>query len=298
MQSEYFIEQLRATLSVTRSGYHAWSGRRPGHARRPMSALWPLIEQAHQESRQTYGSPRVHRWLRQRGHTCGRHRIARLMRAASLRSQARRRFRPMSLTDSHYDLPIAPNRERLHSALGFKNPLWTLKPTSTKYTHAACTHSLVHTFGARPWWFVTDKCWFVTNLRLLINYFRWLLGDFGRGVSNLRPSVGEIRPFLIHLRLRVRDYHFSRTNRRRSVRHKIWLRKKNGKVSCKSGTEIFVRALEIFQLHRKLAARKPLTADFQTVADGFPNQTRMGKEKYENDPCVTGLRGETGRGAG
>jgi hypothetical protein len=30
MQSEYFTEQLRATLSVTRSGYHAWSGRRPG----------------------------------------------------------------------------------------------------------------------------------------------------------------------------------------------------------------------------------------------------------------------------
>ena len=34
------------------------------------------------------------------------------MRAARLRSQIRRRFRPLSLTDSNHDLPIAPNRLR------------------------------------------------------------------------------------------------------------------------------------------------------------------------------------------
>jgi len=112
MQAEYPIEQLCRTLSVTRSGYHAWAGRRPGPRAQANAALWPLIEQAHQESRQTYGSPRVYRWLQQRGHPCGRHRIARLMRAACLRSQTWRRFRPLSLTDSNHDLPIAPNRLR------------------------------------------------------------------------------------------------------------------------------------------------------------------------------------------
>jgi len=112
MQSEYSVDQLCRTLSVTRSGYHAWAGRRPGPRAQANAALLPFIEQAHEESRQTYGSPRVHRWLQQRGHACGRHRIARLMRAACLRSQTRRRFRPMSLTDSNHDLPIAPNRLR------------------------------------------------------------------------------------------------------------------------------------------------------------------------------------------
>jgi transposase InsO family protein len=110
MSAEYSLADLCTALRVTRSGYHAWVGRRPGPRAQANAALLPLIRQAHQESRQTYGSPRVHRWLVQRGHDCGRHRIARLMRQASLRSLSRRRFRPLSLTDSNHELPIAPNR--------------------------------------------------------------------------------------------------------------------------------------------------------------------------------------------
>ena len=110
MSAEYAIADLCTALKVTRSGYHDWAARQPGARAQANAALWPLIQQAYTESRQTYGSPRVHRWLRQRGHVCGRHRIARLMRAACLRSQSRRRFRPLSLTDSDHALPIAPNR--------------------------------------------------------------------------------------------------------------------------------------------------------------------------------------------
>jgi transposase InsO family protein len=110
MSAEYPIAELCAALQVTRSGYHAWVAGPTGPRAQANAALLPLIAQAHQESRQTYGSPRVQRWLVQRGHRCGRHRIARLMRAACLRSQSRRRFRPLSLTDSDHALPIAPNR--------------------------------------------------------------------------------------------------------------------------------------------------------------------------------------------
>jgi len=112
MSAEYSIADLCMALQVTRSGYHAWATGPTGPRAQANAALLPLIAQAHQESRQTYGSPRVHRWLVQRGHRCGRHRIARLMRAACLRSQSRRRFRPLSLTDSDHALPIAPNRLR------------------------------------------------------------------------------------------------------------------------------------------------------------------------------------------
>lgn len=110
MRTEYSIADLCTALQVTRSGYHGWAAGPSGPRAQANAALLPLIYQAHQESRQTYGSPRVHHWLVQRGHPCGRHRIARLMRAACLRSQSRRRFRPLSLTDSNHALPIAPNR--------------------------------------------------------------------------------------------------------------------------------------------------------------------------------------------
>jgi hypothetical protein len=67
MQPEYPIEQLCQTLGVTHSGYHAWATRRPGSRAQANAALLPLMEQAHEESRQTYGFLRVHRWLQQRG---------------------------------------------------------------------------------------------------------------------------------------------------------------------------------------------------------------------------------------
>jgi putative transposase len=112
MHREYPIAELCAALNATRSGYHAWAARLPGPRAQADAGLLPLIQQAHRESRQTYGSPRIRTWLRQRGECCGRRRIGRLMRVAGLSSRLRRRFRPVSLTDSNHDLPVAPNRLR------------------------------------------------------------------------------------------------------------------------------------------------------------------------------------------
>jgi transposase InsO family protein len=109
MSTEYPLADLCAALQVTRSGYHAWVARWPGPRAQADAALVPLITQAHAESRQTYGSPRIVHWLRQRGQRCGRRRIARLMRHSGLSYRQRRRFRPVSLTDSNHDLPVAPN---------------------------------------------------------------------------------------------------------------------------------------------------------------------------------------------
>ncbi len=109
MSADYHLSLLCDVLAVSRSGYHAWAARLPGARAQADVALLPLITQAHGESRQTYGSPRIRHWLRQHGHRCGQRRIARLMRQQGLTPQQRRRFRPVSLTDSQYDLPVAPN---------------------------------------------------------------------------------------------------------------------------------------------------------------------------------------------
>jgi transposase InsO family protein len=110
MSNEYPVHVLCATLDVSASGYHAWAGRAPSHRDQANAALLALIVEAHRESRQTYGSPRITHWLRDCGQACGRVRVARLMRLAGLNRRPRRRFRPMSLTDSDHTLPVAPNR--------------------------------------------------------------------------------------------------------------------------------------------------------------------------------------------
>jgi putative transposase len=109
MSVDHSIATLCGALHVSRSGYYAWVERRPGARAQANTTLLTLIAQADQESRHTYGSPRVTRWLQVRGYRCGRHRIARLMRGAGLRSRPRRRFR-VCLIDSDHDLPIAANQ--------------------------------------------------------------------------------------------------------------------------------------------------------------------------------------------
>jgi len=109
MSPDYSLSELCEALDVSRSGYHAWISRQPCARSQADAQLQPLILTAHAEGRQEYGSPRVVRWLRQRGHRCSRRRIVRLMRQMGLSQRLRRRFKPMSLTDSHHDLPVAPN---------------------------------------------------------------------------------------------------------------------------------------------------------------------------------------------
>ncbi len=65
------------------------------------------IRAAHQASRHTYGSLRVHAELRARGIKCGHNRVARLMRLDGLRAKQKRRFK--ATTNSNHDLPVADN---------------------------------------------------------------------------------------------------------------------------------------------------------------------------------------------
>jgi transposase InsO family protein len=51
-------------------------------------------------------------------------RIAKLMRTDGLNSRPRRRFRPVSLTDSDHDLPVAPNRLRELAAPQQRDAVW------------------------------------------------------------------------------------------------------------------------------------------------------------------------------
>ena len=123
MQEDYSIADLCDALAVSRSGYHAWAARVPGPRAQANATLWPLIEQAFEESRQTYGSPRIRQWLGRHGQKCSRHRVARLMRGHRMASQAKRRFR-VALTDSNHDLPIAPHRLREMARPARRDAVW------------------------------------------------------------------------------------------------------------------------------------------------------------------------------
>ncbi len=108
LAGQFPIKALCRTLGVSRSGYYAAQKK----ARRPRAVenvrLGARIKEAFEASRRTYGSPRITVVLRRAGERCGRHRVARLMRAHRLRATRKRRFRPRT-TDSRHLCPVAPN---------------------------------------------------------------------------------------------------------------------------------------------------------------------------------------------
>jgi putative transposase len=72
-------------LRVSTSGYYEWRDRAPSARALADAELSTQIVEVHAMSRGTYGAPRVHAELRLgRGVRCGRKRVARLMRKASL----------------------------------------------------------------------------------------------------------------------------------------------------------------------------------------------------------------------
>ena len=111
MKSDHSITLLCQSFAVSASGYYAWHQRQiqPCLRKQLDHKLKEQIVRFHQESRQTYGAPRIHFQLRATGHRCGRNRVARLMREQKICGRQRRRFR-VRTTDSNHDQPIAPNR--------------------------------------------------------------------------------------------------------------------------------------------------------------------------------------------
>ncbi len=78
---------------VSRSGYYAWS-QRPLSQRAIDDAQWiDKIKAVHNDSRQTYGSPRVHAALKRSGERIGKRRVERLMQAQCIQGCATKLYR-------------------------------------------------------------------------------------------------------------------------------------------------------------------------------------------------------------
>jgi len=78
-------------LNVSTSGYYAWAGRDPSQRARHNEWLLERIKAHHASSDGVLGAPRMHETLRHEGVAVGRHRVARLMRQATLCGVPQRR---------------------------------------------------------------------------------------------------------------------------------------------------------------------------------------------------------------
>jgi len=124
----YPIRLMCRALAVSAAGYDAWRSRpesaRSIQTRTRLSALRVI----HQESRETYGSPRIWDALVKQGHRVGEHRVARLMRHGSIRAKTVTKWR--ATTKSQHHLPVAANILDRAFTVGAPNRVWAGDLTS------------------------------------------------------------------------------------------------------------------------------------------------------------------------
>ncbi len=109
-KAKYGIRALCDALEVSRSGYYAWLTRGPCNRDEQNADLREHIEEIFEETRHSYGSPRMTHALRERGCIAGRHRVARIMREMGLYAFRKRRYRRS--TDDSSQLYVAGNLQR------------------------------------------------------------------------------------------------------------------------------------------------------------------------------------------
>lgn len=123
-RSDYPLPELCNTLTVSISGYRAWRrGGTPDSPRLSDPQAITLIKAIHAEVKGAYGSRRMHRELRGRGHRIGLTRVERLMRENGVRARHKRRFK--ATTDSKHSLPVAQNLLAREFTPAAPNRVWT-----------------------------------------------------------------------------------------------------------------------------------------------------------------------------
>jgi putative transposase len=109
-------------LGVSRSGYYAWRQRPPSARAQRDEGLGRQIRAIHEQSRGTYGTPRIWAELRHVGVACSRKRVARLLRLAGLQGCHRRKGPPTRRRVS--ETAPAPDLVRRDFAARALDQLW------------------------------------------------------------------------------------------------------------------------------------------------------------------------------
>lgn len=176
------VSQMCRVLGVGRSGFYAWLDR-PESLRSRENRRWvDEIKMVYKRSRQTYGSPRIHADLKDKGYVIGKHRVARLMRLNQIVSKHKRKYRVT--TDSRHNHPVAQNKLKREFNVSGPDQCWvsdiTYVPTREGWLYLAVTLDLFH--------------------RKVIGWAmdRWITRLLVMRALNMAIKNGTLKPGLVH----------------------------------------------------------------------------------------------------
>lgn len=118
---EFRLTTMCRVLRMHRSGFYAWTRTPQSRRAKDDERLLGKIRTFYQASDGAYGSPRVHRDLREDGEHCGEHHVARLMRINGLR--AVRGYKKPRYRAGKPAL-VAPNRLEQNFSVAAPDQVW------------------------------------------------------------------------------------------------------------------------------------------------------------------------------
>lgn len=116
------VTKMAKALSVSRSRYYAWLKSGLSCRRQRDAKLLTEIQIIFEESRKTYGSPRIHAALRAQNERCSRKRVARIMRENNISVRRKRKFKVT--TNSNHNYRLAPNILNREFEVSVPNTVW------------------------------------------------------------------------------------------------------------------------------------------------------------------------------
>lgn len=119
---EFSIERMSKVFNVSRSGYYQFICAEPSARHKENERLLEKIKAIHKESRETYGSPRIHAELQFQGETYSRKRVARLMQKVSIAAKMKKRFK--ITTKVNPKAKAAPNLLKQNFTADMPNQRW------------------------------------------------------------------------------------------------------------------------------------------------------------------------------
>jgi transposase InsO family protein len=137
----YGVKRLCRVLNVARSGFYRWKATAPMRQRRQKTEdQWAeRIRDVYNESRRSYGAPRVVSELRAQGHRINRKRVARIMRARGFVGRHQRTRR--TTTRPAPVVPAVPDLLERDFSVGRPNERWcgdiTYLPVAGRWMYLA-----------------------------------------------------------------------------------------------------------------------------------------------------------------
>lgn len=106
-RSAFAVEKMCRSLQISKSGYYAWRTRPQSKREQANEKLDHHIRTIYEQSKGTYGSPRITKALNNQNIDCSETRVARRMRKNNIKAKTKKRFKVT--THAQHSHPIAEN---------------------------------------------------------------------------------------------------------------------------------------------------------------------------------------------